>query len=117
VVSLALGGLDCVQLPGVGNALELVGAAVVEGEAGPGDQVLDRARAQHLPRLGLGEDAGRDMHGDPAEVVADQLDLAGVQASPDLEAVLGQLSPDGVGGPDGPGRAVEAGQEPVPRSS
>jgi hypothetical protein len=31
-----------------------------------------------------------------------------VQASPDLQAVLGQLSPDGVGVPDGPGRAIEA---------
>jgi hypothetical protein len=29
-------------------------------------------------------------------------------------AVLGQLGPDGVGGADRPGRAVEGGQEPVP---
>jgi hypothetical protein len=40
---------------------------------------------------------------DAPDVVAEQLDLAGVQPGPDLEAVLGQLGPDGVGGTDRPG--------------
>jgi hypothetical protein len=51
---------------------------------------------------GLAQDPGRDMHRDPADVIADQLAFAGVQPDPDLEAVLGQLGPDGVGRTDGP---------------
>ena len=66
-----LGGLDSVQLPSVSDPLELAPAAVIEGEAGPGDQVLDRARGQDLPGPGLAHDPGRDVHRDAAEVVAD----------------------------------------------
>jgi hypothetical protein len=40
---LVLGGLDRVQLPALWDALEPARATVGEGEAGPGDQVLDRA--------------------------------------------------------------------------
>jgi hypothetical protein len=43
---------------------------------------------------GLGHDPGGEVHRDPANVVADQLDLAGVQPDPDLQAVLDELSPD-----------------------
>jgi hypothetical protein len=87
---------------------------VGEGEPGPGDQVLDRPRADDLARPGLAEDAGGDMDRDPADVVAQQLALAGVQAHPDLQLQVPQPGPDGVGRPDGPGRAVEGVQEPVP---
>jgi hypothetical protein len=86
---LVLGGLDSVQLPSVSDALELAPAAVIEGEAGPGDQVLDRARAQDLPGPGLAHDPGRDVDRDATDVVTDQLDLPGVQPNPDLEAMLG----------------------------
>ena len=54
------------------------------------------------------------MDGDAADVVAQQLALAGVQPHPDLQTQLPQPGPDGVGRPDGPGRPVEGGQEPVP---
>src|SRR5829696_3463994 len=70
VAWLAFGELDRVQLPSVRDTLEPAGAAVSEGEPGPGDQVLDRPRAQDLAGLGLGQDPGRDMHRDAADVVA-----------------------------------------------
>ena len=77
-------------------------ATVDEGEAGPSHQILDRPRAQHFPRPSLGQDPSRDVHRDPADVIADQLDLASVQPDPDLQAPLGQLGPDGLGRADRP---------------
>src|SRR4029453_15049265 len=110
---LAAGKLDRIELPGVGDALEAVGAAVAEGEPGPGDQVLDRPRADDLARPGGRHHPGGDVHGDPADVLAEQLDLARVQPHPDLQAQVAQAGADGGAGPDGPGRPVEGGQEPV----
>src|SRR4029453_14829812 len=72
-IRLALSELDRIQLPLVRHALEPVPATVDEHEAGPGDQVLDRPRAQKLPGPGPGEHAGRDVHRDPADVVAQPL--------------------------------------------
>jgi hypothetical protein len=54
------------------------------------------------------------VHRDAPDVVVEQLAFPGVQAGPDLQAVLGQLGPDGIGRADGSGRAVKGGQEPIP---
>src|SRR5512132_382516 len=51
-VVLALGQLDCIQLPRVRNAFESARATIGEHKAGPGDQVLDRTRAPDLPSPG-----------------------------------------------------------------
>src|SRR5438034_1672051 len=56
--------LYCVQAPLAGDALELVLAAVFEGQSGAGDQILDRARDEHLAGLGIGSDPGPGVHGD-----------------------------------------------------
>jgi hypothetical protein len=54
------------------------------------------------------------VHRDAPDVVVEQLAFPGVQAGPDLQAVLGQLGPDCIGRADGSGRAVKGGQEPIP---
>ena len=64
---LALGQLDGVQLPEIRNALELVGSAVGKAKPAP-----------------AWANTGGDVHRDAPDVVADQLDLAGVQPDPDL---------------------------------
>jgi hypothetical protein len=53
------------------------------------------------------------MHGDAADVVLAQLDLAGVQARPELEADAGQLVAKRGGTVDRSSGAVEGGQDPV----
>ena len=45
-----------VKAPLAGDALELVLAAVFEGQPGAGDQILDGARDEHLAGLGIGSD-------------------------------------------------------------
>ena len=56
-----------------------------------------------------------DVHRQPADVVTADLDLAGVQADPDLETEIGSRVPDGGRAPDRPRRPVERGEETVAR--
>src|SRR5215208_399043 len=107
--------LDGEQPPFAGHALELVRAAIGELDPRPGDQVLDRARDEQLPRPRAGSDARPDMHRDPADVLAPQLALAGVHARSDLnvQRAHGLLGTGGAA--DGSRRAVEGGEESVAR--
>src|ERR687898_2187827 len=73
------------QLPGVAEALQGVGSAVLQVDAGAGDQVPDGPRDQHLAGPGGGHDAGPDMDGDAADVVAAQVELADVDSGPDVQ--------------------------------
>src|SRR4029453_2985424 len=111
---LAAGQLDRIELPAVGDALEAVGAAGLEGEPGPGAQVLPPPGEDDLTRPGGRHHPGGDVDGDPADVVAEQIDLAGGQPHPHPQAQGGEAGPEAVAGPDGPGGPVEGGQEPVP---
>src|SRR5207247_5170525 len=77
---------DGVEPPLAGNALELAGAAVLELDPGPGNQVLDRLRHEHLSRSGLRGNPCTCVHGDPADSFTGELDLARVEAGADLEA-------------------------------
>src|SRR5215218_3613679 len=101
------------QLPGVAQALEGVGAAVLQGDAGAGDQVPDGPRDQHLAGAGGGHDAGPDVDGDAADVVAAQVELADVDPGPDVQPDLAQLPAEGQGAADGPAGPVEDGQDAV----
>jgi hypothetical protein len=67
-------------VPGLGDALELVLAAVFELDSRAGDEVLYRARDEHLPGLGEGGDPGADVNGDAAGLVVDQFALACMQS-------------------------------------
>ena len=52
-----LDALHCEQLPFVGYAFECVGPTVGEAHAGPGNEILDRARHQNLTGLREGVDS------------------------------------------------------------
>src|SRR5829696_7242523 len=101
------------QLPVALDALEAAGAAVGQGAVGAGDQVADGPGDEDLPGGGLAEDAGGDVDGDPADVVAADFDLAGVQAGADLEVDVAELLAEADRAGDGPPGAVEGGQEAV----
>jgi hypothetical protein len=53
------------------------------------------------------------VHGDAADVVAAQLDLAGVQAGPEPEVDVAELLAQGDRAGDGPAGAVEGGQDAI----
>ena len=99
--------------PVVVDPLESLRTARLEHDPGSGDQVLDRVRGQDLPATSQRADPRRDMDGDPGDVVADELDLAGVQPGPDLEPLRRDRVADDERGPDRARRPVEGGQEPV----
>ena len=61
--------------------LALVGCGV-----GPGDEVPRSPGYEDLARARLGHHPSGDVYGHPADVVAAQFDLPGVQADPDLGA-------------------------------
>jgi hypothetical protein len=105
-----------VQAPLAGDALELVLTAVFEGQPGAGDQILDRARDEHLAGLGIGSDPGAGVHGDAGHLAVHQLALARVQADTDFQSELGHRFSDGATAADGACRPVEGGEEAVPRS-
>ena len=75
-------------MPRARDALEVVCPAILEVEAGPDDEVLDRARDEDLAGPGQGRDPCRDVDREPGDVVRDDLDLADVEAGPDLESEI-----------------------------
>src|SRR5262245_10982943 len=50
--AVRLGGCDGVQPPLPGHALQFGQAAVFEADSGPGDQLFDRLRCQHVTGCG-----------------------------------------------------------------
>src|SRR6185437_4006426 len=71
------------------QALQVVRAAILEGESGAVEQVLRGAGDKDLPGTGQGGDPRRRVHGEAAWVAGHQLDLAGVKAGADPEAEVG----------------------------
>jgi hypothetical protein len=65
------------------------------------------------PRGGGGHHPRGDVDGDATDVALAQLDLAGVEARPDLDVDAAQLVPEGGGAADRPAGAVEGRQDPV----
>jgi hypothetical protein len=84
-------------------------SAVGELEPGPGDQVADRLRHEHLARGGRGGDGDRDVESDAAHVSVDELDLPCVHAGPGSDAGCC----DRRRAADGAGRPVEAREQPA----
>src|SRR5262245_42552499 len=103
------------KAPGAGHAGELVLAALVEGDAGSGDDVLDRARHEHLAGLRRGGDPCGDVHGDPACAVVHLLDLARVHACPYVEPDHPERLADCRCAPDRARGAVEGRKDAVAR--
>ena len=101
-----------VEAPGP-HALQLALAAVLEGDARAGHEVLDGSRHEHLARAGGGSDARSGVDGDSRRLPGDDFALAGVNADANLEAELVNQLGDGASAADRPGRSVEAREEPV----
>src|SRR5579863_3021955 len=106
-------GLYGQERPGPRHALQLVLAALAEGQPGADDEVGDGARHEHLSWTGQRRHPGADVDGHPADVLSQQFDLARVQAGPHLDAELGGPVAYGTGALDGPCRSVERRQEAV----
>src|ERR1019366_5978356 len=90
-------------------------APVGEAQSGTGDQVSDGAGNQHFVRFGSGRDARRDMHRDTADIVADQLALAGMEPGADLQSQRTKFFTYRTGASYRPIRPVERGEHAVAR--
>src|SRR5437868_13825364 len=90
-------------------------ASLAEAETGAGDQILDGSRYQHFARPGERRDARCDVNGDALHVVADDLDLSGMEATADLNVERTNRLDNGARATHGTCRAVEGGEKPVPK--
>src|SRR6185369_1181586 len=88
--------------PFAADALELAGAAVNEVQAGADRQLAGGGRDERGAGLGGGHEAGSQMNRDPAEVVARDLHLAGMDTRPDLDVEPLRGGRDGQPAPDRP---------------
>jgi hypothetical protein len=68
-------------------------AAVLELEARPDGEILDRARDEHFAGRSLGEDTLAEMNGDSRKAVVQHLHLTRMQAGPDLDAQVSNRVP------------------------
>jgi hypothetical protein len=68
------------------NALQGMDAAILEPEAGAGNQLGQGPRNEDLGRSRQRGDPGTDMHGQAADLAADQLGLADVRAHTHVDA-------------------------------
>src|SRR4029450_8596132 len=105
----AQGVVDGEEWPLVGDAFERMGAAISEWDARAADEVGDGAGDEDFVGLGEGLAALGDVDGDAADVVAVQLDLAGVEPDPHVDADGADRVADGAGAahrssPPGEGR-------------
>jgi hypothetical protein len=102
-----------VQAPLVRHALERVRAAIVEGDSGATDEILNGARDEDFAAVGCGCDACAGVDGDSGWLNADELALARMDAHPDVELEIAQAAANRVGAADGARRAVEGREEAV----
>ena len=96
------------------EAAQLELAQVGELEPGTGKEVSHRAGHEHLAGLGAIQDSGRRMDREAADVVADDLDLAGVDRRPDLKVERLGHRPHRLRARKGPGGRVERAMKPSP---
>src|SRR5439155_23692783 len=101
------------EVPFARDALQLVGATVLEVESGPGHKITDRTRREHLPGPGLILHPRADHGGDAAELPGDPLALAGVEPRADLDPQRTDRVASGEAAAHGARRAVEGCVEPV----
>ena len=97
------------------EALQSVGAKVVEDEPRAYRQVANGPTGKHVPGFGHGTDPRTDVHRQPAPVVAPSLALARVDADPDPKAPCGQRRRQFQSELTRPSRCVEDREHPVAR--
>jgi hypothetical protein len=96
-----------------GHAFERVCSEVDEAEFGTPDDIANRAADQHLAGTCLGTHTSADMHGYAAELGAGGLDLAHVNAGPDLETSASHLLCQETSARDRISRVLEDGEETI----
>src|SRR5581483_3118722 len=101
------------DLPLAGNALERPATARAETEPGAGDEILHRARNQHLARAGERRNPRADVHRDAADIVIHDLAFAGVKPGADIDAERPDLLGDRAGAAHAARGAIEGGQKSV----
>src|SRR5208282_3680158 len=99
-LSLVFGGWrssvdDPEQQPIAGNTPQRVDPGLGELDVGTHHELGDRARDIDPAARGGRGDSRRDVHGNATDVVLEQLDLADVQSSANLQPELTGTLPDG----------------------
>src|SRR5262249_43521675 len=107
--------LDGEQPPLPRHTLELINTALHKLEPGPDHQIAQRAGHQHLVGPRHRANARADVHGDPADVIAADLALAGVQPGAHGDAQRGHRVADCHRAADRALRTVEHRQKAVAR--
>ena len=92
--------IDGQELPGAGHATQLDGAATYEADPRADDQVADGAGDEDFAGAGVAEDPRRDMYGDSSDVVVQQLTLARMDGSANIDAQALGVSAQGLGAAD-----------------
>src|ERR671937_1457999 len=88
-------------------------AAVREDEPRADDEILDRASHEHITGFRLRGDTSADVDGEAANRCSVELDLAGVDADPYVEAERARVVANGEPTANGTGGAVEDGKKTV----
>jgi hypothetical protein len=102
-------------VPRLGDSFELMLAAIVKLDAGPGDEVMRGCGHEHLAGGSAARDACAEMDSDAARLASVRtLDLARVHAGSHAEAELAQHGTDLERSADRARRSVEEGEESVP---
>jgi hypothetical protein len=86
--------LGDIELPQVGDTLQLLLTSIHEEKAAPGDQVLHGLRDDDLPRACFAEESGTDRDREPAGFTVDDLTLADMHPSPCLDAEVTDVLAD-----------------------
>src|SRR5437016_11105048 len=76
---------DCKETPCLRNTLELVFASILELEPRAADEILHRARNEHLAGSRHRRDTCADRDRDPRDLAVAHLALAGVESCSDLD--------------------------------
>ena len=82
-----------VEMPRVGDALQLVLASVFEDQSRAHGEVFDRGTDQNLPGACERADPGGDVHREAADAVTGEFDLPGVASGADAQAELADGPP------------------------
>src|SRR5262249_884699 len=90
-----------------GDSFELRDAAVLDLDPRSGDEILDRARYEHLARLRARRDARARVHRDSRHLAVDDLALAGVKSRTHVGAGAVHRLCDRAGASDRARRPVE----------
>src|SRR5438045_3006801 len=95
------------------HALERVLAAIVQPDAGAGDEIPDGSRDENFARLREGCNSRPNMDRNAADLVLHEFALPCMKPRADLEAELANAVPNRTRAPNSPCRPVEGREESV----